>query len=1006
MIHRTLHPTARTVHSAARTLHSAPPTFHSAARTLVSAARASRPTPTPTFLFLFAQLVASALAAIAPTSAPGQSIRAGDIALTCNADGGATVKVHGAVVSFGGSLWAVAPDWNAHYYGVPLDGDLAKTAVVEDVDGGKRLTLRHALGEGYPGDFEATQTFLVRPDNSLTVTLTYRMTGPAPAVLEWGVAHLWASPLGGMPGRIVDAKGEREFTMPYDGVDPDFMESVVAQDFTRLSIDGRLGPVVIEVSPGAGVLLSDYRKNKYADPNQPLFWLGCYEQPIVFGETVTKSVTIRFPETAAAKAQKGADLRQSVKTDAIATALAADRGRRAIVPTPKEFKAIDSRLRLSPETRVYVGSSPGEKEEKALWFLLHELNSRGGLVPVVVREKVAEKDIPAGSIALGQAWRFPIPKDACAAAGLSLPDHGQGYALQVDSKGAWVASATGEGLFNGVTTLVQLLGVEGDSTFLHGAAIRDWPALNVRGIHCLSTHDRADELARCVRDLMGRFKINTFLWEVEYIEWDSHPEIRSKEFGMSKADARKVIAAARENGIELIPQVSSLGHMEWVFKSGHHLDLAEDPERPYAYAVSNPDSYALIYDIFQEALDLFQPRILHLGHDEVTMRGRYPWKSKDLGDMADLFVLDMKRHVDWLNERGVGAMIWGDMALAPDESVGARNAKTKEAAKRIRDGMSKDVIIADWQYDPAPPERQISLGVWKKDGFKTIGCGWDNPLNIANLAKACVDQDALGYLQTTWAGFNFAIEGNEKSWPQYWSWILAAQYAWTGENTPPDELPFDVRSLFLDTMFPQPPRRADKAGFVVDLRDVANCTLADTVDRQGWLGFGPEHDFSDLAKRPEFQGPVHFQIRANEQGRAATLLSGTMNPAGAWPASVAATFDARAVESLHFLMNASYAEQPNTTCGEIAIQYADGGTDTIVLRYGANLFSPSEANVGKGCRIAWQGKTSAGEAIRAWDLEWANPNPKRPVTGFILCSKTTCAAPVLFAVTGVDGAGK
>src|SRR5690606_652680 len=111
--------------------------------------------------------------------------------------------------------------------------------------------------------------------------------------------------------------------------------------------------------------------------------------------------------------------------------------------------------------------------------------------------------------------------------------------------------------------------------------------------------------------------------------------------------------------VDLIPLIQSLGHSEWIFTNGHNLDIAEDPDMPYAYSPTNPRTYDFIFSVYQEALDFFQPKGFHIGHDEVTMRGRFPYRSRESGMSAtDLILMDTIKLNDWFRERGVMVHLW------------------------------------------------------------------------------------------------------------------------------------------------------------------------------------------------------------------------------------------------------------------------------------------------------------------------------------------------------------
>ena len=50
-----------------------------------------------------------------------------------------------------------------------------------------------------------------------------------------------------------------------------------------------------------------------------------------------------------------------------------------------------------------------------------------------------------------------------------------------------------------------------------------------------------------------------------------------------------------------------------------HPDLSEVPgaKWPDTYCPSNPDSYRLLFDVYDEYIDLLKPTWVHAGHDEL-----------------------------------------------------------------------------------------------------------------------------------------------------------------------------------------------------------------------------------------------------------------------------------------------------------------------------------------------------------------------------------------------------
>ena len=240
------------------------------------------------------------------------------------------------------------------------------------------------------------------------------------------------------------------------------------------------------------------------------------------------------------------------------------------------------------------------------------------------------------------------------------------------------------------------------------------------------------------------------------------------------------------------------GHAEWIFRNGSNLDFAEDPQTPYAYCVNNPKSFEFIQDVLNECLPIFESKVCHIGHDEVTMRGRFPNpecpRCKDATTTA-LVVKHANRLSDWLRQRGVESMIWGDMLLGPGEAKDATHAKTLADARQRRAEIDKKTIIVDWHYAAAADARSIE--VLRHDGFRVVAASWYTPENIFHLSQAALAAGAEGLLQTTWMGYFPDEQAMKSQLQQFTAFVLAAEYAWSGRKESPSQLGYDPKEVFL-----------------------------------------------------------------------------------------------------------------------------------------------------------------------------------------------------------------
>jgi len=946
--------------------------------------------------------------------------RVGIMDFAFSSGSGLTLSLHGVPFARTSTFHVMEPGWTGRVYGWADNKELLPEAKVEELEGGgRRITLKHKKSGVDPGPFNATEVWTLLPDNKLSVELSARMTEDVPGHLEWKIASLNPDLLLASPYTVTEKDGStREGRIAADSPGPGVEESTIAKAFQRVEIASRLGDFSIATNPEAEIILFDYRKNKWADAANPLFWFGCLGRDLKFGQTYTYRAEFDFHGIQPVEDAGSTRQYAAVKVRPTATARVPQSRPEEIVPKPKELAISSERALLSggdgQRTAILIGDRPTPALVAAADFFATELRERYGIEPEVVHEKGIRAEGNLAQIRLGVA-----SGDGAVAASSddvregSIPEVSEGYYLKVDRSGALVLGTDDRGVFNGATTLAQLIQVDtatGD-VYLRGATIRDWPTMPFRGIHALSGKDRGHVIARAVRELMARYKINTFVWECQYIVWDAAPELEHPEYGMKKEDAKLVVDAARANMIDLIPLIQSLGHSEWIFTNDQNLDIAEDPDTPYAYMVSNPRTYEFIFAIYQEALDFFKPKVFHIGHDEVTMRGRFPYRSATAGKgVSELVAEDIAKLDAWFRERDIRLMMWGDMFLHSSEASDATFAPTVEEAKKRRAAIPPDAIIADWHYEASPPEKFISLPLWKKEGFETVAASWYNPENIRNLTTAAREAGLPGLLHTTWAGFNFSIDGYEEQIHQYWAYLWAAHYTWTGDTTPAAELPWSARLRFLDSWLGEAVIRAPRAGFHLDLSQVANRQLADDEQGTGWLGFGPTADMASLAATAGAGGSavldgVEFEFHRSSQGvPMAILMAGRLNPRGGdWPARLELMLnEAAKASTLHILMTAAFRVPDGTKLGEIEIEYADASTDSIELEYGSNVFCFTDGRLSRQARPVFAGEAQGGKKVFAFDLRWENPRPEEPIKRLTLRSTGTEAAPIIVAITGVE----
>lgn len=299
-----------------------------------------------------------------------------------------------------------------------------------------------------------------------------------------------------------------------------------------------------------------------------------------------------------------------------------------------------------------------------------------------------------------------------------------GYRLTVSVDGIELEAGNLRGFIQGIETLIKLI----QNGEIPSCDIEDAPFCAFRGVHLfLPAPDQMDFCKRLIKYLLSPMGYNYIIMEIAgALRFESHPEINDAflEANRRAADGqwppfphgsvggsqiveqdavRDLCAYARQFGIEIIPEIQSLAHVQ--FMTLAHPEIAERPadapvheptdERladvppnefyAHCYCPSNPASYEILFDLIDEIVDVFEPKeYVHMGHDEVYQIGVCPICRER--DPADLFAEDVLCIHDYLASLGLKMMIWSDM-LQP-----VTKYKTPAAISMI----PQDIVMLDF----------------------------------------------------------------------------------------------------------------------------------------------------------------------------------------------------------------------------------------------------------------------------------------------------------------------
>lgn len=711
-------------------------------------------------------------------------------------------------------------------------------------------------------------------DNHFTLVASFPL--PSSGQWEW----LKANP-NWLRGAGLDGSGWQGFT-PFG--------------FVRLSVSGTAVTVRWRRSPASivAVLVKDggERVNVQVEAQVPLKWLTA---PLIKGDAVVHPVDVAQGEAWSLP----------------------------LTPRPRWWRWNDSAFRFGRQVRVWAAPEYA-LAMKVLSRWLREAWQR----EVILRPWTPETPIERGIVLAPH--RSPLRKEAAILEPILHHELAtEGYALSVTPQGIWILAADEAGALFGVQTLRQLLRLTEDgSLIVPGIFIWDAPDFSFRGVHVVADSDSPDIHGRLIEGVLAPLKFNKLILQLDHLKWDSHPELW-QPWSLPKEKAKRLQETAQANGLEIIPLLPTLSHCEYLFgaqggeKPNVNADIAEDKGSAYHYCPNLEKTYRLVFELLDEILTLFQPRWMHIGHDEVTNQGRFGQCPRCQGTPPhQLFAADVQRLYEFLKGRGIGTMMWGDMLLRPDEAFDAAHGGEPFNFWLARRLLPKDIVIVDWHYQPAPAYPSVTI--LRREGFSVIGATWRNFQNILGFTKAAKAAGAWGMVQTTWTGFGNNRNALRLFPDQFAAYVWAADSFWSPETQSVRSMA-QCREIF-EALW-NGPSVAPASGFVVDLTPVANITLANLI------GAGKGTSLRTSGRR--WWRHRLFWLPTDERGqlRAVALKSCWLDGA---PSEVTLTINEPA-DTLTFLHATAFVVPDGTTVGGYELTLDDGRKVTVPLVYGRHL---------------------------------------------------------------------
>lgn len=378
--------------------------------------------------------------------------------------------------------------------------------------------------------------------------------------------------------------------------------------------------------------------------------------------------------------------------------------------------------------------------------------------------------------------------------------------------------------------------------------ITDEPDISVRGVYHDVTRGRVPTLAylKKLADTCAFYKINQLQLYVEHTYlFRTLGGLFSDRDPLTAEDIRSFDVYCKERNIELVPSLSSFGHLYELLRTkqyAHLCELSVDLDEPFSFYdrmahhtldVSNPESEMLMRNLIGEYAALFISDKFNICADETFDLGKGKNKvlAEGVGGTTALYMDFLGKLCRIVKESGKTPMFWGDILQEFPEKSSL---------------LPEDTICLYWNYEPDAKDDKLKGLV--THGIKNLYVcpgvhGWNHLINrydhaYANIAKMCEfakKYHAQGVLVTDWGDYGhinhpeFSVAG----------FIYAAAFSWNTEILPKDVVDDQISAIEF----------GDRSGRVMESvnalsmgEDITWGQLVCKKEQRPWDQFVPEED--------------------------------------------------------------------------------------------------------------------------------------------------------------------
>lgn len=458
-----------------------------------------------------------------------------------------------------------------------------------------------------------------------------------------------------------------------------------------------------------------------------------------------------------------------------------------LMPWPQNINLTDDTFALTKNFKVNITGNPNPRIFLGATNFLRRLDGRTGLF---LEQAFVTKnnEVPTAELQIN-----------CIRNGKVGLNEDESYTIDIQSNKIMINAATDLGALHGLETLLQLLQNTSTSYYFPTANITDSPRFPWRGLMIDGArHFQPIDVIKRNLDAMASVKMNVFHWHlvddqgwrIEIKKYPKLTELASDGYFYTQEEIKSIVKYADQRGILVVPEIDVPGHASALLSVFPEIGSKISNEVTYTvgrksgiYAPTldptNPKTYQILSDIFDEVSPLFTGSYFHIGGDENQ------GKEWDANPRIQEFKKKNKLATNHELQSYFTMKLIPMLKKHHKELMGWEEIMTKD--------MTKDAIIHSWKGVNEGESSGGSLINAAKNGFKTVlsnGFYIDLMLSVDShylndpIPKNTIltpEEKAriLGGEATMWSELVTPLDIDSRIWPRT---AAIAERLWSNEN--------------------------------------------------------------------------------------------------------------------------------------------------------------------------------------------------------------------------------